>query len=87
MPESTTSTIDLRTASRDRRVYVVELLISHTLDECLHPWALRFGVGQLPVEMCMCVAVDAVFGRSVRLSFVGIVESLCYQSLVAKLPV
>jgi hypothetical protein len=75
LPEPATSTIDVSNASRERRIYGVELLVSHTLDECLHPRALRLGVGQLPVEIRMCVAVDAVFGRSVRLPFVGIVES------------
>ena len=74
LPEPATSTIDVSNASRERRIYGVEFLVSHTLYECLHPRALRLGVGQLPVEIRMCVAVDAVFGRSVRLPFVGIVE-------------
>ena len=75
LPEAATSSIDGSDASRDRSIYSVELLISHTLDECLHPRALRLGVGQLPVEIRMCVSVDAVFGLSVWLPFVGIVES------------
>ena len=65
LPEPVTSTIDVSKASRERRIYGVELLVSHTLDECLHPRALRLGVGELPVEIRMCVAVDAVFRRSV----------------------
>jgi hypothetical protein len=76
LPEPAISTIDVSNASRERRIYGVEFLVSHTLDECLHPRALRLGVGQLPVEIRMCVAVDAVFGRSVRVPFVGIVEPL-----------
>ena len=47
--------------SRERRIDGVKLLVSHSLDECLHPWALRLGLSQLPVEIRMCIAIDAVF--------------------------
>lgn len=61
--------------SGKRRIEVVELLISLPLNERLHPRALRFRVGQLPVEIRMCVTADTVLGRPVCLPFVGIVES------------
>jgi hypothetical protein len=75
LSEPAKSTINVSNASRERRIYGVELLVSHTLDECLQPRALRLAVSQVPVEIRMCIAVDSVFGRSVRFPFVGIVES------------
>lgn len=33
-------------------------------------------MGQLPVETRVCIAVNTVLGRSILLSFVGIIESL-----------
>jgi hypothetical protein len=45
LTESATSTIDISNNSRERRIYGVELLVSHTLDECLHPRALCLVVG------------------------------------------
>jgi hypothetical protein len=75
LSEPAKSTINVSNALRERRIYGVELLVSHTLDECLQPRALRLAVGQVPVEIRMCVAVDSVFGCSVRLPFIGIVES------------
>jgi hypothetical protein len=77
LPEPVISIIDDSNASRERRIYSVEFLIFHILDECLHSRALRFSVGQLPIEIRICVAVDAVFRRSVRLPFVNIIKPLC----------
>ena len=65
---------------RERRIYGVELLVSLTLNERLHPRILRLSVGQLPIEIGMCVTVDTIFRRSVRLPLVGIVESPRRQS-------
>jgi hypothetical protein len=75
LPKPATSTTNVRNPSCKRRIYGFELLISHTRDECLHPWALRLGMRQLPVEIRMCIAINAVFGRSVCLPFIGVVES------------
>lgn len=74
LPEPATSHIDVSNASRERRIDGVEPFVSYALDECLHPRPLRLGLSQLPVEFRMCIAIDAVFGRSVCLPFVGIVE-------------
>lgn len=68
-------TIEACNVSYKRRIYGIKLRIAHTRDKCLHPRALRLVLGQLPVEIRMCVTVNAVFGRSVRLSFIGIIES------------
>ena len=76
-------TVNIRT-SCERRIYGVKLLVSYTLDERLHPRPLRFPVGEIPVEIRMRVTVDAVFGRSVRLPFVGIVESSLRQSPICE---
>ena len=75
LSEPATSSIHVSNASRERRIYRVELLVSRTLDKCLHPRTLRLGVGQIPIVIRMCVAVDTVFGLSVRFPLVGIVES------------
>jgi hypothetical protein len=44
-PGPATSPIDFSHASRERCIYGIELLISYTLNESLHPWALRLSVG------------------------------------------
>ena len=65
---------------RERRIYGIELLVSHALNERLHPRTLRLALGQLPVEISVCVTVDTVFGRSVCLPFIGVIESSRRQS-------
>ena len=74
-PKSATPTIDVSNVSGERRIDRVELLVSHPLDEGLMPRALRLGIRQLPEKISVGIAVDPVFGRSVRLPFVGVVES------------
>ena len=57
-----------------RRILVSKVFIALAFDESVHPRKLRFLLAELPVQVCVCVAVDTVFGTSVGLALIGVVE-------------
>ena len=59
-----------------RRILVTKILIAFTLDEGVHPRKLRFLLAELPIEICVRIAVNTVLWRSVCLSLIGVVESI-----------
>lgn len=57
-----------------RRILVSKVFIALALDESVHPWKLRFLLAELPVQVCVCVAIDTVLGTAVGLALIGVVE-------------
>ena len=62
-----------------RRVLVTKIFIALPLDESLHPRKLRFLLAALPVEVCVRIAIDAVFRRSVCFALIGVIKPLHSQ--------
>lgn len=71
--------VDARCSSNaltGRRLLAVKFHVSYALDKSLHPRTLRLLLCKLPVEFCMRLSIDPVFGCPVRLSFVAVIKPM-----------
>ena len=55
-------------------ILAAKVSVSLALDESVHPRKLRLVLAELPVEISVCFAINAVLRRSVGFALVGIVE-------------
>ena len=64
-----------------RRILVSKVFIALAFDESVHPRKLRFLLAELPVQVCVCAAIDTVLRRPVWFSLIGVVEPSIHQSV------